>query len=76
MGSKSRKIRTGVFTGSFKKIRNLRFNLQIPIEIDGGINEKTIIDAKKEGAERFVATSFIFKVADPMQSFEKLLSLS
>lgn len=58
------------------KIRQLRKKSQIPIEIDGGINENTIIDAKAEGAERFVATSFIFKSVDPMQSYEKLLSLS
>lgn len=59
-----------------EKIRDLRNKTQIPIEIDGGINEQTIIDAKAEGAQRFVATSFIFKSQDPMEAYEKLLSLS
>nr|MBI5455382.1 hypothetical protein [Candidatus Levybacteria bacterium] len=58
------------------KIKSLRKITQIPIEIDGGINEQTLITAKKEGAKRFVVTSAIFQNQDPMESFEKLLSLS
>jgi ribulose-phosphate 3-epimerase len=58
-----------------EKIKNIKLKTQIPIEIDGGINEKTIIEAKKIGVQRFVATSFIFSSSDPMQSFEKLTSL-
>lgn len=59
-----------------EKIRTLRQITQIPIEIDGGINEQTLVQAKQEGAERFVVTSSIFKSQDPMESFEKLLTLS
>lgn len=59
-----------------EKIKDLRQVTQIPIEMDGGINEETLIAAKAEGAERFVATSFIFKSLDQMQSYERLLSLS
>lgn len=59
-----------------EKIRTLRQLTQIPIEIDGGINAETLIAAKKEGVQRFVVTSAIFKSQDPMESFEKLLSLS
>lgn len=59
-----------------EKIRDLRQVTQVPIEVDGGINEQTIINAKQEGAERFVATSYIFKSTDPMQSYERLLSLA
>lgn len=59
-----------------EKIRTLRQITQIPIEIDGGINEQTLVQAKQEGVKRFVVTSSIFKSQDPMESFEKLLSLS
>lgn len=59
-----------------EKIKSLRQITQIPIEIDGGINEETLIAAKKESAQRFVVTSAIFQSHDPMESFEKLLSLS
>jgi len=59
-----------------EKIKNIKLKTQIPIEIDGGINDKTIIEAKNLGAQRFVATSFIFSSSDPMQSFEKLTSLT
>ncbi|MEK7517739.1 MAG: hypothetical protein AAB583_04265 [Patescibacteria group bacterium] len=31
------------------------------VEVDGGINNQTIIQAKNAGATRFVANSFIFK---------------
>lgn len=56
------------------KISELAKRTQIPIEIDGGINETTLISAKRNGAIRFVATSFIFSNKDPMQAYEKLLS--
>ena len=58
-----------------EKINQIRLKTSIPIEIDGGINEQTIVDAKKSGAQRFVATSCIFNSKDPMESFEKLISL-
>jgi ribulose-phosphate 3-epimerase len=76
MGVKAGKSGQEFLPEILNKIRDLRKKTQIPIEIDGGINDITIIDAKGEGAERFVATSFIFKSIDPMQSYEKLLSLS
>ncbi len=76
MGVKAGKSGQEFLPQTLDKIRELRLKTQIPIEIDGGINEKTIVDAMQEGAQRFVATSYIFKSTDPMQSFEKLLSLS
>lgn len=76
MGVKAGKSGQEFLPEILSKIRDLRNKTKISIEIDGGINEQTIIDAKAEGAERFVATSFIFKSEDPMQSYEKLLSLS
>ena len=58
------------------RIKQIKIQTQVPIEIDGGINEQTIIEARKVGAQRFVATSFIFNSKDPMQSFETLTSFS
>lgn len=45
------------------------------IEVDGGINDKTIVEAKNAGATRFVANSFIFNpLADssPQEQFNLL----
>jgi ribulose-phosphate 3-epimerase len=58
------------------KIQELRLKTQIPIEIDGGINEQTMIEAKAAGANRFVTTSYIFDSSDPLNSFEKLSGLA
>jgi ribulose-phosphate 3-epimerase len=57
------------------KIKALRIKTQIPIAVDGGINDKTILEAKAAGANRFIITSFIFQSEDPLNSFEKLTSL-
>ena len=43
------------------KIKTAREKSFIPIEADGGINDQTILRVKESGADRFVATSFIFK---------------
>jgi len=44
-----------------KKIETLKsVKPDMKIEIDGGINDKTILLAKNVGANRFVSTSFIF----------------
>lgn len=59
-----------------EKVKKIRENSQIPIEIDGGVNDKTIIDAKNAGVDRFVATSYIFNSNDPMQAYEHLVSLA
>jgi len=44
------------------------------IEVDGGINDKTIVEASKAGATRFVATSFVFGSQDPQKQYELLTS--
>lgn len=46
--------------GLLGKVRQLAQLTTIPIEVDGGINDKTIKLAKAAGASRFVATSFLF----------------
>lgn len=42
------------------------------IEVDGGINDQTIVLAKEIGANRFSATSFIFKSDNPGEQYKKL----
>ncbi len=57
-----------------EKVRVLRGKTAIPIEVDGGINDMTVINAKESGATRFVANSFLFK-ANAQEQYEKLESL-
>ena len=49
-----------------RKIEKARkiFGDNIDIEVDGGINDKTILDAKNAGANVFVVGSFIFGAED------------
>lgn len=44
----------------------------IKIEVDGGINDRTIIEARNAGATRFVANSFIFNSKDPQIQYQLL----
>jgi ribulose-phosphate 3-epimerase len=76
MGDKAGKSGQVFLPETLIKIKDLRLRTQIPIEIDGGINEQTIIEAKSAGANRFVTTSFVFQSNDPLNSFEKLTSLA
>jgi ribulose-phosphate 3-epimerase len=48
-----------------EKIKKLREKTSIPIEVDGGINDETIEIAAAAGANRFVATSFLFNNVQP-----------
>jgi ribulose-phosphate 3-epimerase len=48
---------------------------QLPIEVDGGINDKTIVSAREKGATRFVTTSFLFGAKDPRRQYELLRNL-
>jgi len=76
MGVKAGKSGQEFLPKVLEKIKQLRDQSLIPIEIDGGINDKTILDCKNQGANRFVVTSFIFQNKDPMQVFEKLLGIA
>jgi ribulose-phosphate 3-epimerase len=76
MGVKAGKSGQVFLPQTLEKIKKLKQRTEIPIEIDGGMDQDTIISVKKEGASRFVATSFIFQNQDPMQAYEKLTSLS
>lgn len=53
-----------------KKIRQI--DDLIPIEIDGGINEATLSQAFKIGANRFVSTKAIFGSGNPKENFLNL----
>lgn len=47
----------------------------IPIEVDGGVNDKTILLAKEAGATRFITTSYLYHSENPKQAFEELQRL-
>lgn len=47
----------------------------LPIEVDGGINDRTIVEAKNAGATRFITTSFLFGGSDPKTQYETLKNL-
>jgi len=58
-----------------KKVEMLKqVQHDIGIEVDGGINDQTIIKAKNAGANRFVATSFIFNNQNPQEQYNLLRS--
>lgn len=47
----------------------------LTIEVDGGINENTIVEAKNAGASRFATTSALYETSDVSEEFKKLTSL-
>jgi len=57
------------------RIREARAILpeEIPIQVDGGIDEKTIVDAYAAGARLFVAGSSIFGSEDLPRAYQRLL---
>ncbi|OGH11187.1 MAG: hypothetical protein A2857_04270 [Candidatus Levybacteria bacterium RIFCSPHIGHO2_01_FULL_36_15] len=57
-----------------EKVKTIRAHSDIPIEVDGGINEKTITSAKKTGASIFSVNSCIFKSASPQATYQLLKS--
>lgn len=58
-----------------EKVRMLSPHVFFPIEIDGGVNDQTIVQAVKAGASRFVATSFLFSgEKTPKEQYQLLLS--
>lgn len=56
------------------KIENMKDNFFIPLEVDGGINPETLIEAKNYGVSRFVATSYIFN-GEARKNFDELNSV-
>lgn len=56
---------------SLKKMLSEK-GLAVPIEVDGGINDKTAVLAKEAGAEILVAGSYLFNAPDISAAAEKL----
>ncbi len=66
---------------TMEKIKTLREEikrrgLSVDIQVDGGINEKTIGIAASAGANVFVAGSAVFGATDPAEEIEKLRNLA
>ncbi len=59
---------------SLEKVREIRKNSLVSIEVDGGVNDKNIRDIEDAGANYFISTSFLFK-GDIKTNFETLSSL-
>lgn len=61
-----------------EKVKTLRRaqGQSLPIEIDGGINDQTILQAKNGGPNRFVANSFIFQNENPLEQYQLLNGLA
>lgn len=62
---------------TIKKIAELddlkkRMGYDFDIEIDGGVNDQTVVDAYKAGATVAVAGSYVFNDADPAQKVQLL----
>jgi ribulose-phosphate 3-epimerase len=47
-------------------------HLRLYVEVDGGINEQTIVAAAEAGADVFVAGSAVFSAADPARAVAEL----
>lgn len=67
----------GFIYGTLKKINELKGELdkrcmKVPIQVDGGINDKTAPEVKKSGASILVAGSYLFKAADMKNAVELL----
>lgn len=58
-----------------EKIKDLRAQYLGNIEIDGGVNDKTLPKARTVGANSFCVTSYLFK-DDPVKNFRTLESIN
>lgn len=59
-----------------EKVQELRSkDPLVPIEVDGGINDQTIVLAKQAGVTRFVTTGFIYAESSPEMQFKILKKL-
>jgi len=67
----------GVDSQVYKKIRNLREQFpRLPIEVDGGVDEKTAARFAKAGATRLSVGSAISSSQDPRDTLRKLRGLT
>lgn len=56
------------------KVRIARAKSPNPIEVDGGINDKTILLTKVAGATRFCVNSYLFNSPNPAETYRLLQS--
>lgn len=57
---------------TLEKVKKLAERQEVPLEIDGGINDKTIQQGRQSGATRFVVTSAIFNAKNPTEALRSL----
>ncbi len=57
---------------AIEKVKTLVEKTEVPIEVDGGVNDETILVAEASGAKRFVATSFLFSLGTPQEQYQML----
>ena len=57
-----------------EKVKKIRENSPVPVEVDGGINEATFTQGLSCGVNRFVTTSFLFN-GDFTKNYQKLTAL-
>lgn len=58
-----------------EKVVKVREKTNMPIEVDGGINNETILKAFESGVNRLVATSILFNSENPAKKYEELKKL-
>lgn len=59
-----------------KKIKKIKkINPSVTIIVDGGMNPKTILKAKKAGGDLFISGSFVMKSDDPKKAMKELNKL-
>ena len=67
------KYGAGFLSKKLRKVKEIRkLNDKIDIGIDGGINNKTIVKAKKVGANIFTVGSYLQKAENPKEALRKL----
>lgn len=77
MGHEPGHENVGVDSQVYKKIRNLREQFpRLPIEVDGGVDEKTAARFKRAGATRLSVGSAISSAKDPRDALRKLRGLT
>ncbi len=55
-----------------EKVKAIRAKSDLPIEVDGGINDETILESFYAGATRLIATSYLFSMETPQEQYQLL----
>lgn len=62
-----------IYLEKIKEIKEKGFNGSV--EVDGGIDDISIVEAKEAGVDKFISTSYIFSTLNPQENFMKLNQL-